>query len=137
MSAHVVAIGATANFSRNRIAEGVNDALISHLTLGGFLASSTDNLSTHLGFVSTLRSFQANSSDPPSGDPLYRVDRNNLVWLTPTAKTSGSTLVSLATVHATANQLFSAFAANCLGVEQSGGTTFDFIQILAAFPTDG
>jgi|GEM_PF-2535965 len=137
MSAHVVATGATANFSRNRIAEGVNDALISHLTLGGFLASSTDNISSHLGFVSTLRSFTPNSSDPPAGDPAYRVERNNLVWLTPAEETSGSTLVSLATVHATANQLYSAFAAGCLGEERGDGPNFDVFTLLVAPLNDG
>ncbi|MFL4470111.1 DUF6519 domain-containing protein [Tateyamaria armeniaca] len=137
MSAHVVTVGATANFSRNRIAEGVNDALISHLTLGGFLASGTDNLSTHLGFVSTLRSFEAGTSNPPSGDPQYRVDRGNLVLLTPVEETSGSTLVSLATVRSTANQLFSAFAEGCLGVDQGTEFRFDLIAILGILPRDG
>src|SRR5205085_1739827 len=35
ISAHVVAVGATANASHNRVAEGVNDALISLEVLGG------------------------------------------------------------------------------------------------------
>jgi len=141
MSAHLVAVGATANVSGNRIAEGVNDALISFLTLGGFLASGTNNISTHLGFVSTLESVQPNTSNPPAGDPLHRVDRNNLAWLRPAEETSGSTLVSLATVHGTANQLFTALAESCLGVDLTGGDGggggFDIVSILAIATRDG
>ena len=137
MSAHVVAVGATANVSRNRIAEGVNDALISFLTLGGFLATGTDNITTHLGFVSTFESLQPNTSNPPSGDPLYRVDRNNLAWLTPAEETSGSTLVSRATVRGTANQIFTGLAESCLGVDLSGGQPFDIIAIFTIVPVDG
>jgi len=138
MSAHLVAVGATANVSRNRISEGVNDALISFLTLGGFLATGTDNISTHLGFVSTLESVNPNSSDPPSGDPAYRVDRNNLAWLTPTQDTSGTTLVSLATVRATANQLYTGLASSCLGVDLTpDGGGFDLIAVLTTGPING
>lgn len=134
ISAHVVAVGATANVSRNRMSEGVNDALISFLTLGGFLASGTDNISTHQGFVTTFESLQPNTSNPPSGDPRYRVDRNNLIWLTPAAETSGSTLVSVATVAGTANQIFAGLAENCLGVTLAEGQVFDVLTILAAGP---
>jgi hypothetical protein len=136
MSAHLVAVGAAANVSRNRVAEGVNDALISVLTLGGFLASATENVTTHLGFVSTLRSFTPNSSDPPSGDPQFRIDRGNLVWLTPAEETSTASLVSLTTVRATANQLFAAFAESCLGVD-SGRGPFDFRAFLTLGPING
>ncbi|MQX37641.1 DUF6519 domain-containing protein [Roseospira navarrensis] len=136
MSAHVVVVGATASVSRNRIAEGVNDALLSHLTLGGLLASATDNVSTHLGFVSTVNTFTPNSSDPPSALPGQRVDRNNLVWLTPAEETSGGTLVSQATARATANELFNTFASHCLGLTVGSEQPFNIVGMLMQRPSD-
>lgn len=131
ISAHVVLVGATANASHNRVAEGVNDALISLLVLGGFLVSSTHNISTHASFASTCNTYTANSSDPPSELPSERVDRNNLVWLTPSVEASGVDLVSVNTVNSTANQLFASLCASCLGIGEEGFSQFSLFTILA------
>jgi len=131
MSAHIVAVGATVNFSRNRIAEGVNDALISFLALGGFLASATDNISTHLSYVSTLKSVVVDPDETADPDVEYRKNRNNIVWLRPALESSGTTLVSVDTVNGVANQLFIDFAASCLGVDLNpSNTELDVIKVI-------
>ncbi len=131
VSAHAVVVGATATVSDNRVAEGVNDALMSLLVLGGLLVSATNNVTTHLNRVATVNTFTPNSSQPPSESrPLERVDRGNLVWLRPAAQTSASTLVSVATVNSMANALFAALAESCLGLSV-GGNTFGGLQAFA------
>jgi hypothetical protein len=124
ISAHVVLVGATAGASHNRVSEGVNDALISILALGGLLVSMTSNTTTHLSFASTCNTFTPNSTNPPSNRPTERIDRNNLAWLTPAVETSNSDLVSLSTVRLTANQLFATLCSGCLGLQVEGGQGF-------------
>ncbi|MBI1356591.1 MAG: hypothetical protein GC160_19800 [Acidobacteria bacterium] len=133
ISAHVVVVGATANSSHNRVSEGVNDAMISLLTLGGLLVSSTGNATTHMSFASTCNTFTPNSDQPPSAAPDERVDRNNLVWLRPAAETSRSDLVSLSTVRATANQLFATLCNSCLGLPVGEAQTFTFQAFATMF----
>lgn len=140
VSAHAVIVGGTAAVANNRVSEGVNDALISLLVLGGLLASATNNVTTHLNRVATVNTFQPNSSEPPSDDsPDERQDRGNLVWLRPTAETSSANLVSVATVNATANQLFAALSDACLGLPVEGVTITDFgtFVLTIVTPTDG
>ena len=114
ISAHVVVVGATASTSHNRVSEGVNDALISLLTLGGLLVSSTSNTTTHLSFASTCNTFTPSSDEPPSEAPGERVDRSNLVWLRPAVEAARSDLVSLSSVRGMANQLFATLCNSCL-----------------------
>jgi hypothetical protein len=136
--AHAVVVGGTATVSSNRVAEGVNDALISLLVLGGLLVSVTNNVTTHLNRVSTSNTFRPNSSEPPSGErPDERVDRGNLVWLRPATETSSAGLVSVATVNSTANALFAALSDSCLGLPV-GGNTFAGLRTfaLAFVPVD-
>jgi hypothetical protein len=131
VSAHAVVVGATATVSDNRVAEGVNDALISLLVLGGLLVSATGNVTTHLSRVATVNTFRPNTSEPPlETRPLERVDRGNLVWLRPAAETSAASLVSVATVNSTANALFAALAESALGLP-TGGNTFGGLQAFA------
>ena len=124
ISAHVVVVGATAGVDHNRVSEGVNDALISILALGGLLVSSTGNTTTHMSFSSTCNTFTPNSSDPQQIAPGERVDRNNLAWLVPAVDSSSSELVSLASVRSTANQLFLALCNSCLGLDVTPDTPF-------------
>ncbi len=137
ISAHVVLVGATTAAGHNRVSEGVNDALISILALGGLLVSSTSNTTTHLSFASTCNTFTPNSDQPPSEAPGERVDRNNLVWLTPAAETSADELVSLSTVRRTANQLFSTLCGSCLGLPVGSDTPFSPMMFFAIGPNDG
>lgn len=127
MLAHAVVVGATANAAHNRVSEGVNDALISLLVLGGLLVSSTHNVTTHQSFASTCNSFTPGSANPPFDRPGERVDRGNLVLLRPQAQSSAANLVSQSTLNRTANELFETFCANCLGL----GTGRDFVAALA------
>lgn len=113
--AHAAVAGATANVSNNRVSEGVNDALISLLVLGGLLVSSTSNVTTHLSFATTSATLQWDTSNAPLDDPTVRVDRGNLVWLRP--QTNGEDGVAFrTTVTRTANELFAAMSTNCLGL---------------------
>jgi hypothetical protein len=137
ISAHVVVVGATAGVDHNRVSEGVNDALISILALGGLLVSSTGNTTTHLSFASTCNTFTPNSSDPPTNSPGERVDRNNLVWLVPAVESSGSELVSLTSVRSTANQLFSALCSSCLGLSVATDTPFTITTFFTLTLNDG
>jgi hypothetical protein len=137
ISAHVVVVGATAGVDHNRVAEGVNDALISILALGGLLVSSTGNTTTHLSFASTCNTFTPNSSDPPQLAPDERVDRNNLAWLVPAVDSSPSELVSLASVRSTANQLFSALCTSCLGLNVVTETPFTIATFFTLMLNDG
>jgi hypothetical protein len=137
ISAHVVVVGATAGVDHNRVAEGVNDALISILALGGLLVSSTGNTTTHMSFASTCNTFTPNSSDPPTDSSSERVDRNNLVWLVPAVDSSSSDLVSIASVRSTANQLFSALCTSCLGLTVETETPFTITTFFLLTLNDG
>ncbi len=137
ISAQVVLVGATASASHNRVSEGVNDALISLLTLGGLLVSSSGNTTTHMSFASTCNSFTPNSDQPPSELPLERVDRNNLVWLRPAAETSRNNLVSVSSVNRTANQLFATLCSSCLGLNVGGLGFFTLEAFFMTFSPGG
>lgn len=135
ISAQAVVVGGTVSVSNNRIAEGVNDALMSLLALGGLLVSVTGNVTTHLTRVSTSNTFTPNSTEPPRTDrPDERVDRGNLVWLRPVAQDSQANLVSEQTVNSTANALFAALSDACLGLPVGGGNSFTaFTSLAVAF----
>ena len=116
ISAHVVAVGATTNVSHNRVAEGVNDALISLLALGGFLVTAGYNITTHMSFAATCHGLRGEGGGPANGEDEYRIFRGNLAWLRPTLATSGDDLVSVETVNAVARQLFMTLCDTCLGL---------------------
>jgi hypothetical protein len=119
ISAHVVAVGATTNASHNRVAEGVNDALISLLALGGFLVTASYNITTHLSFAATCHGVRGDGGGPTNDQDPFRIFRGNLVWLRPAQATSNDDLVSVATVNRVAQQLFVNLCDTCLGL---GGT---------------
>lgn len=116
ISAHVVAVGATANASHNRVAEGVNDALISLEVLGGFLVTASYNITTHMSFSATCNGVSGETGRPDNKDDPYRVDSGNLVWLRPALATSPRDLVSTETVRSVAHQLFLTLCDTCLGL---------------------
>lgn len=115
LTSHVVVSGGTANVSHNRISEGVNDALMSLVVLGGLLVTSSYNTTTHASFAATCNSFHPNSSDPPSQIAGEVATRGNLVWLVPQSTDDG--LVNRSTIVSAANQLFAALCVNCLGLD--------------------
>ncbi|MEX2261845.1 MAG: right-handed parallel beta-helix repeat-containing protein [Bryobacteraceae bacterium] len=126
ISAQVVAVGATANASHNRVAEGVNDALISLLVLGGFLVTASYNITTHMSFSATCHGLERDPTGEGGGGPAnandqYRVHRGNLVWLRPALQSSNQDLVSIDTVNAVAQQLFVTLCDTCLGLGPPGG----------------
>jgi hypothetical protein len=87
MTANAVIVGQSANVSGNRIAEGVWDSTISLITVGGLLASSTSNVSTHKQFVANAQSVPAGGNVflPPPGPPTVQfiANANNLEWFIP------------------------------------------------------
>jgi hypothetical protein len=117
ITSHVVAVGATTNAAHNRVSEGVNDALISLLVLGGFMVTSIGNITTHMSFSATCHGLEANTT-PGAVNPsdIYRVDRGNLAWLRPILESSAEDLVSLETINRTAEQLFVSLCDSCLGL---------------------
>lgn len=121
ISAQVVAVGATTNASHNRVAEGVNDALISLLALGGFLVTASYNITTHMSFSATCNGLEGEGGGPANDNDPFRVHRGNLVWLRPTLQSSSEDLVSIDTVNATAQQLFVTLCDTCLGLGPEGG----------------
>jgi hypothetical protein len=131
ISSQVVAVGATANASHNRVAEGVNDALISLLVLGGFLVTASYNITTHMSFAATCHGMEGEGGGPANANDEYRVYRGNLVWLRPALQSSREDLVSLNTVNATAQTLFVTLCDTCLGLGPPGGISIP--PILAIF----
>ena len=129
ISAHVVAVGATTNASHNRVAEGVNDALISLLALGGFLVTANCNITTHMSFAATCHGVRGDGGGPANNKDEYRVFRNNLVWLQPALESSNSDLVSVGTVNAVALQLFLNLCDTCLGL----GSADSQLRLVALF----
>jgi hypothetical protein len=121
ISAHVVAVGATTNASHNRLAEGVNDALISLLALGGFLVTASYNITTHMSFSATCNGLEGEGGGPANDNDTFRIHRGNLVWLRPALQSSSEDLVSIDTVNATAEQLFVILCDTCLGLGPEGG----------------
>jgi hypothetical protein len=119
ISAHVVAVGATANASHNRVAEGVNDALISLLALGGFLVTAGYNITTHMSFAGTCNGVRGDGGGPANEQDQFRIFRGNLVWLRPAQATSSDDLVSVETVNEVAQQLFVTLCDSCLGLGPS------------------
>jgi hypothetical protein len=136
ISAHAVAVGATANVSHNRIAEGVNDALISLLATGGFLVTASYNITTHMSFSATFNGLEGDAGGPANDSDEYRVHRGNLVWLRPALETSRDDLVSVETVNAVAEQLFITLCDTCLGLRGSGGPII-VLPILGLFAPRG
>jgi hypothetical protein len=135
ISAHVVAVGATANASHNRVAEGVNDALISLHVTGGFLVTASYNITTHMSFAATCNGVQGDGGGPANDDDQFRVYRGNLVWLRPALQSSRQDLVSAETVNQVARQLFVTLCDTCLGLGPKGGNAsnrFEAILILIA-----
>jgi hypothetical protein len=116
ISAHVVAVGATANASHNRVAEGVNDALISLEVLGGFLVTASYNITTHMSFSATCNGVSGDEGGPANDADPFRVHRGNLVWLRPALLESNNDLVSQETVNNVARQLFVSLCDTCLGL---------------------
>ena len=116
ISAHVVAVGATTNASHNRVAEGVNDALISLLALGGFLVTAGYNITTHMSFAGTCNGVRGDGGGPANDQDPFRIFRGNLVWLRPALASSSDDLVSVETVNQVALQLFVSLCDTCLGL---------------------
>jgi hypothetical protein len=116
ISAHVVAVGATTNASHNRVAEGVNDALISLLALGGFLVTAGYNITTHMSFAGTCNGVRGEGGGPANDADQFRIFRGNLVWLKPALASSSDDLVSVETVNEVAKQLFVTLCDTCLGL---------------------
>ena len=116
ISAHVVAVGATTNASHNRVAEGVNDALISLLALGGFLVTAGYNITTHMSFAGTCNGVRGDGGGPANDQDPFRIFRGNLVWLRPALASSSDDLVSVETVNQVAQQLFVTLCDTCLGL---------------------
>jgi hypothetical protein len=116
ISAHVVAVGATTNASHNRVAEGVNDALISLLALGGFLVTAGYNITTHMSFAGTCNGVRGDGGGPANDQDPFRIFRGNLVWLRPALASSSDDLVSVETVNQVALQLFVTLCDTCLGL---------------------
>lgn len=116
VSAQVVAVGATANASHNRVAEGVNDALISLHVLGGFLVTASYNITTHMSFAATSNGIEGEGGGPANNGDAFRVYRGNLIWLRPALQNSNQDLVSVQTVNATALQLFVTLSQTVLGL---------------------
>jgi hypothetical protein len=135
VSAHVVAVGATANVGHNRVAEGVNDALISLLALGGFMVAASYNLTTHMSFSATSHGVAAQGG-PVNDNDAFRVHRGNLVWLRPALASSGEDLVSVQTVNGTAEQLFVSLSDTVLGLGPPGGAP-PLVPILTIFVPRG
>ncbi len=136
ISAQVVAVGATTKVAHNRVAEGVNDALISLLALGGFMVSASYNLTTHMSYAATCNGLEnAPESVPPAinTNDQYRVYRGNLIWLRPAQQTSASDLVSVETVNATAAQLMTTLCSTCLGLGSSEGGFLNLGPLLGLF----
>jgi len=136
ISAQVVAVGATANASHNRVAEGVNDALISLLVLGGFLVTASYNITTHMSFAATCHGLEGEGGGPANANDEFRVYRGNLVWLRPALPSSRQDLVSVSTVNATAQQLFVTLCDTCLGLGPPGGIVIPPI-LGVLFPPEG
>ncbi|MDT7778841.1 MAG: hypothetical protein QOC99_1353 [Acidobacteriota bacterium] len=133
ISAHVVAVGATANASHNRVAEGVNDALISLLVTGGFLVTASYNITTHMSFAATCNGVRGEGGGPANDKDQFRVYRGNLVWLRPSLQTSRQDLVSAETVNQVAAQLFVTLCDTCLGLGPKGSNAqnrFEAILVL-------
>jgi Family of unknown function (DUF6519)/Right handed beta helix region len=130
ISAHVVAVGATATASHNRVAEGVNDALISLEVLGGFLVNASYNITTHMSFAATCNGVNAKNGGPANGEDEFRVYRGNLVWLRPAISQSNQDLVSVETVSNVAQQLFVNLCDSCLGLGPSDKSQ-RFVALLA------
>lgn len=124
ISAQVVAVGATTQVSHNRVAEGVNDALISLLALGGFMVSASLNITTHMSFSATCHGVEGEGGGPANDKDPFRVHRGNLVWLRPALESSPEDLVSVETIHQTARQLFVTLCDTCLGLGPEGGGPF-------------
>ncbi len=116
LSAHAAIVGATAGVSHNRIAEGVNDTLISLLVLGGLLASGTHNIATHEIYVATCASVKADSSERPKGPSDELVDRGNLVWFRRQLSDSNDAVLTPVMLNRMANQLLATLCAECLGL---------------------
>jgi hypothetical protein len=130
VTAHVVIVGATTNVGHNRVAEGVNDALISLLALGGFMVAASYNLTTHMSFSATSHGIAAGGG-PANDNDAFRVHRGNLVWLRPAIAESREDLVSVETVNAAAAQLFVTLSDTILGLgPPSGSPTFTLNPIL-------
>ncbi len=136
ISAHVVVVGATMDASHNRMAEGVNDALISLLALGGFLVSASYNITTHMSFSATCNGLEGEGGGPANDNDPFRVHRGNLVWLRPALESSREDLVSIETVNQTARQLFMSLCDTCLGLGPEGGGPV-FVPILGFFARRG
>jgi hypothetical protein len=116
ISAHVVAVGASTNASHNRVAEGVNDALISLLALGGFLVTAGYNITTHMSFAGTCNGVRGDGGGPANDQDQFRIFRGNLAWLRPALASSSDDLVSVETVNQVAQQLFVTLCDTCLGL---------------------
>jgi len=136
ISAQVVAVGATANASHNRVAEGVNDALISLLALGGFLVTASYNITTHMSFSATCNGLEGEGGGPANDKDPFRIHRGNLVWLRPALQSSREDLVSVDTVNAAAQQLFVTLCDTCLGLGPAGGGPV-FLPILGLITPQG
>ena len=126
----MVAVGATANASHNRVAEGVNDALISLEVLGGFLVTAGYNITTHMSFAGTCNGVNGKNGGPANNDDPFRVYRGNLVWLRPALSQSRQDLVSVETVNNVAQQLFVNLCDTCLGLGPADKNQ-RFVAILA------
>ena len=109
IAAHAVIIGQTANVAHNRIAEGVVDTGISLITIGGLMASSIGNVTTHKQYVANALARPPGNNvllEPVFGD-AFVISAHNLelliasgvifpfapIWTNATANTLINTLL--------------------------------------------